>query len=63
MNQYPAVIQPDGPHWIGWIEEFPGVNCQGDSREELFDNLRSARIEALEMIRIDALSTRNPLLG
>jgi len=26
---YKAIIQRDGPWWIGWIEEIPGVNSQG----------------------------------
>jgi predicted RNase H-like HicB family nuclease len=51
---YTAVIQQDGEWWIGWIEEVPGVNSQGHSREELLDNLRDALEEALEMNRAEA---------
>jgi predicted RNase H-like HicB family nuclease len=51
---YTAVIQQDGQWWIGWIEEIPGVNSQGQSREELLENLRSALSEAIEMNRADA---------
>ncbi len=54
MNQYTAAIQKDGDFWIGWIEEVPGVNSQGNSREELLENLRSALLEALEMNREEA---------
>ena len=54
MNRYTAAIQKDGDFWIGWIEEVPGVNSQGNSREELLENLRSALFEALEMNREDA---------
>jgi predicted RNase H-like HicB family nuclease len=46
-----AVIQQRGRWWIGWIEEVPGVNSQGGTREELLENLRSALGEALEMDR------------
>jgi predicted RNase H-like HicB family nuclease len=53
---YTAVIQQDGQWWIGWIEEIPGVNSQGQSREELLENLRSALSEAIEMNRADALA-------
>jgi predicted RNase H-like HicB family nuclease len=61
MATYRAVIQQDGPWWIGWIEEIPGVNSQGGTREELLANLRSALEEALEMNRADALAaTRGP---
>ncbi|NIO34924.1 MAG: type II toxin-antitoxin system HicB family antitoxin [Planctomycetales bacterium] len=51
---YTAVIQQDGPWWIGWIEEVPGVNSQGTTREELIANLREALGEAIEMNREDA---------
>jgi len=51
-----AVIQQRDPWWVGWIEEIPGVNSQGATREELLENLRSALEEALEMNRADALA-------
>ena len=54
MNQYTAAIQKDGEFWIGWIEEVPGVNSQGCSREELLENLQSALTEALELNREEA---------
>ncbi len=53
---YTAAIQRDGPWWIGWVKEVPGVNSQGKTREQLIDNLRSALKEALEMNRADALA-------
>ena len=37
-----------------WVEEVPGVNSQGRTRDELMDNLRDALEEALEMNRADA---------
>ena len=43
---YTAVIQRHGEWWIGWVEEVPGVNSQGSTREELLDNLRDALDEA-----------------
>lgn len=51
---YTAVIQQHGDWWNGWVEEVPGVNSQGQSREELLDNLRDALEEALELNRADA---------
>ena len=51
---YNAVIQQHGEWWIGWVEEVPGVNSQGRTRDELLDNLRDALEEALEMNRADA---------
>jgi len=53
-SAYNAVIRQDGPWWIGWIEEVPGVNSQGATREELLNNLREALQEAIEMNREDA---------
>jgi predicted RNase H-like HicB family nuclease len=49
-----ALIQRRGDLWIGWVEEVPGVNSQGETREELLENLRSALEEALEMNRAEA---------
>jgi predicted RNase H-like HicB family nuclease len=54
MATYKAIVQRDGPWWIGWVEEIPGVNSQGATREELMDNLRSALTEAVELNRADA---------
>jgi len=51
---FTAVVQRSGDGWIGWIEEIPGVNSQGKTRDELLDNLRDALDEALEMNRSDA---------
>ena len=51
-----AVIKQDDDWWIGWVEEIPGVNCQGKTRAELMKNLRSALKEALEFNREDARS-------
>jgi predicted RNase H-like HicB family nuclease len=53
---YTAVVQRRDTWWIGWIEEVPGVNSQGATREELLDNLRSALEEVLEMNRAEALA-------
>ena len=51
---YTAIVQRHGDWWIGWIEEVPGVNSQGQTREELLDNLKDALEEALEMNCADA---------
>ena len=53
---YTAVVQRDGEWWIGWVEEIPGVNSQGETREELLENLRDALEEVLEMNRADAVA-------
>jgi predicted RNase H-like HicB family nuclease len=51
---YTAVVQQHGDWWIGWVEEVPGVNSQGKTREELLENLGDALEEALEMNRAEA---------
>ena len=51
-----AVVKQDDGWWIGWVQEIPGVNCQGKTRVELLKNLRSALKEALEFNREDALA-------
>jgi hypothetical protein len=48
---YTAVVKQEGPWWIGWIEEVPGVNCQERTRSELLNTLRCTLVEALEMNR------------
>ncbi len=55
MSSYTAVLKQNPEWWIGWIEELPGVNAQGKSREELLENLRSALKEMLEINRERAL--------
>jgi predicted RNase H-like HicB family nuclease len=41
---------------FGWVQEIPGVNCQGKTRAELLKNLRSVLKEALEFNREDAIA-------
>jgi predicted RNase H-like HicB family nuclease len=55
----PPLSQQNDRWWIGWVEEIPGVNSQGETREELLENLRSALAEALEMNRQEALEAAN----
>ena len=52
---FTAVVKQSGPWWIGWIEEIPGVNCQGRTREELLESLRVTLREALEFNRREAI--------
>ncbi|MEX2534792.1 MAG: type II toxin-antitoxin system HicB family antitoxin [Trueperaceae bacterium] len=55
-TEYKAVVKQDGSWWVGWVEEIPGVNSQGKTRDELMANLESALVEALEMNRESARS-------
>ncbi|MCC5840392.1 MAG: type II toxin-antitoxin system HicB family antitoxin [Opitutales bacterium] len=56
MSSYTAVIKKSEEWWIGWIEELPGVNCQGKTRDDLIENLSSALREAIEMHREEAIA-------
>ena len=49
-----TLVQQHGDWWIGWVEEVPGVNSQGKTREELLDNLRDSLAEVFEMLQDDA---------
>lgn len=53
-STYTAVISRDGPWWVGWVEEVPGVNAQERSREKLLDSLRVVLREALDLNREEA---------
>ncbi|CAN5311593.1 type II toxin-antitoxin system HicB family antitoxin [soil metagenome] len=53
---FTALIQRDGKWWIGWIEEVPGVNSQGETREELLENLKSALKESFEINRAESIA-------
>jgi predicted RNase H-like HicB family nuclease len=54
-REFTAVVQRDGRWWVGWVQEIPGVNSQGESRQELMENLQSALREMLEQNRAEAL--------
>jgi predicted RNase H-like HicB family nuclease len=57
---FTAVIRQDGPWWLGWVEEVPGVNAQEHTREELLESLRQVLREALEFNRLEALEAAGP---
>lgn len=54
-STYTAAIRQDGPWWLGWVEEVPGVNPQERTRDELLASLRKVLREALEFNRLEAL--------
>ena len=57
---YTAVISQDGPWWLGWVEEVPGVNAQEKSREQLLESLRVVLREAQEFNREEARQAAGP---
>ena len=58
QKNYTAVIKRDGDWWIGWIEEVPGVNCQGTTHEELIDSLGVTCREMQEFDRAETPAFR-----
>ena len=52
-TRYAAIVQQHGEWWLGRIEEVPGVNSQGKTRDDPLDNLPDAREEFLEMNRAE----------
>ena len=51
MRTFTAIIVRDGDGYIGWIEEFPGANTQGDTLDEVRANLQEAARLVLETRR------------
>lgn len=45
-REFTAIYKKEGKFYVGWIEEVPGVNTQGNSKKEVRENLK----EALELI-------------
>jgi len=42
MEKFTAVIEKAEVGWIGFVEELPGANTQGKSKEEVRENLKEA---------------------
>ena len=64
-----AVFQKVPEGYIGWVEELPGANTQGDTLEEARENLYEAVMLVLEANRVlaaeeapDADLIREPFL-
>lgn len=41
------VYWQDGKFWLGYLEEFPDYSTQGETREELEENLRDIHQELM----------------
>lgn len=39
------VYWQDGPHWVGYFEEYPDYQTQGESLEELQENLQDLYLD------------------
>lgn len=51
MERKKFVYYQDDDMWIGWLEEYPDYKTQGDSLDELMENLKDV-LEELESGRI-----------
>lgn len=59
-NEFTAIVEQDGPHYIAYCAEVPGANGQGKTREECLANLREAINLILEHRREDSLRAMPP---
>lgn len=48
---FTAVFEQDGGWWIGYVEELPGANAQGETLEECRESLKEAVALVLETNR------------
>ncbi len=51
MEKKKFVYYQDEDMWIGWLEEYPDYRTQGETLEELMDNLKDI-LDELESGRI-----------
>jgi predicted RNase H-like HicB family nuclease len=54
-NEFTAIVERDGPWFVGYCAEVPGANGQGKTREECLENLRQAIALILEHRREESL--------
>ena len=47
-RQFTAIYKKSGKWYLGWIEEIPGVNTQGETLKEAKENLKEALLLILE---------------
>jgi predicted RNase H-like HicB family nuclease len=59
-NEFTAIVEKDGPWFIGYCAEAPGANGQGKSREECLTNLREGIALVPEQRREDSLRAIPP---
>ncbi len=52
VRQFTGVYKKRGKWYLGWIEEIPGVNTQGETLKEAKENLKEALLLILETNRI-----------
>ena len=51
-SKFTAVFEKDGDVWLGYVEELPGANTQGETLEETRENLKEAVLMVMEANRL-----------
>ena len=59
-NEFTAIVENDGPLFVAYCAEVPGVNGQGKTHEECLANLREAISLILEHRREESLRALPP---
>ena len=59
-NEFTAIVERDGPWFVGYCAEVPGANGQGRTHEECLANLREAITLILEYRREETLRALPP---
>ena len=59
-NEFTAIVERDGPWYVGYCAEVPGANGQGKTREECLANLREAIALNLDHRREESLRALPP---
>jgi predicted RNase H-like HicB family nuclease len=62
MEKFNAIYEEVDGGWIGYVEELPGANTQGKTKEEVRENLKEAIqliIEANRELAREELKGRN----
>lgn len=47
--EYRAIVKQEDGWWIGWLVDFPGVNAQEKSHDELIESLKICAREMREL--------------
>ena len=55
-REFTAVIQKNGPWWIGWVREFGGVNAQAKTKKQLIVNLQECLNDMLDLNREQSMA-------
>jgi len=59
-NEFTAIVEPDGPWYVGYCAEVPGANGQGKTHEECLASLREAIALILDHRREECLRALPP---